>query len=98
MAKEIAPVDISTNLELVRLIEEVACTGKARMLRRADQDVAILMPLTTRGRTRKVRAKTEADYEAFRASAGSWEDVDTDRLVEELYENRQQSSRPPVEL
>ena len=44
------------------------------------------------------RVKTEADYEAFRAAAGSWKDVDTDRLIEDIYESRRRSSRPPVEL
>lgn len=41
--------------------------------------------------------KTEVDWEAFRAAAGSWHDVDTDRFLEEIYASRR-SSRPPVEL
>ena len=36
--------------------------------------------------------------EAFRRAAGSWSDVDTDKLVEEIYQRRQRAERPPVNL
>lgn len=35
---------------------------------------------------------------SFLAAAGSWKDVDTEKLKSELSESRQQASRPPVEL
>ena len=96
MTNELAPIDISNVPDLMRLAEEVAASGKPRVLRREDVDIAILMPVAA-VRQRKVRVKTEADYEAFRAAAGSWEDVDTDRLIEDIYTSRR-SSRPPVDL
>src|SRR4051794_2964009 len=98
MAKEMTSIDISTNLDLVRLAEEVARSGEARLLRRADEDVAILMPLTATLPRRKGRTKTEEDYEAFLASAGGWADVDVDTFLEDMNESREHSSRPPVEL
>ncbi len=74
-------------------------SGKPRVLRRADEDVAILMPLKKpAARWRTGRKKTKEGYEAFLASAGNWSDVDTDKLLEEIYESRNISTRPPVDL
>ncbi len=99
MAKEMTPIDISTNLDLVRLAEEVARSGEPRVLRRADEDVAVLMPIKKpASHQRTTRKKTEEDHEAFLASAGSWEDMDTDKLIEDIYESRDISTRPPVDL
>jgi hypothetical protein len=44
------------------------------------------------------KAKTKADYEAFKRAAGSWSDVDTDTLIKNIYEDRRRSNRPPVTL
>ncbi len=50
------------------------------------------------------RASTTAkpsadDMEAFRAAAGSWSDVDTDRLLADIYADRERlSNRPAVNL
>jgi hypothetical protein len=41
---------------------------------------------------------TPEAYEAFRSAAGSWADVDTDKLIEGIYAMRRRSNRPPVEL
>jgi len=43
--------------------------------------------------------KTKTDYEAFLSAAGSWKGlVDPDKLIEDIYESRRRSSKPPVEL
>jgi len=97
MARELLPVDISDNPELVRMAEEVSATGEGRLLRAHAGDLAALVPLTPRSNRRKRGTKSEADLKAFRAAAGSWSDVDTDKLVADIYESRR-SSRPPVEL
>jgi hypothetical protein len=47
---------------------------------------------------RTSRAKTKAGYEAIRAAAGGWKDVDTDKLIADIYADRSVSDRPPVEL
>ncbi len=41
---------------------------------------------------------TAAHYEAFRQAAGSWADVDTDKLIEDIYATRRRSNRPPIDL
>src|SRR5947209_162663 len=99
MKKELTPVDISHVPELVRLALEVRRSKEPRVLRKEGEDVAILMPPTaSAGRRRKARHKAEADLAAFWSSFGGWKDVDTDTLIEDIYESRRISTRPPVEL
>src|SRR5690348_17179672 len=61
---------------------------------------AVLQPARLpRGKQTNRRKKSAADQEAFLAALGGWKDlVDTDQLVANIYESRQISSRPPVEL
>lgn len=42
--------------------------------------------------------KTAADFKAFRAAAGSWENIDTDTFIANTYKSRRKSSRPRVGL
>ena len=98
MPAELKSIDISDIPELVRIAEEVRDTNEPRVLRRDGEEIAVLVPVRpARKRTTK-RARTEADYEAFRSAAGSWKEVDTDKLIADIYESRRRSSRPPVEL
>jgi hypothetical protein len=56
------------------------------------------MPITPTKHKAK-RTKTKADYEAFGAAAGGWKGlVDTDKLIADIYERRNLSTNPPVEL
>jgi hypothetical protein len=96
MVKERKAVDISHLPELLRLAEKVQATNEPYVLRREGEEIAAVVPL--KRTRRKGKAKTEADYEAFRSAAGSWSDIDTDKLIEDIYESRRISSRPPVEL
>lgn len=41
--------------------------------------------------------RTPEAFEAFRRSAGAWRDVDTERLLADIY-TRRASFRPPVDL
>jgi hypothetical protein len=38
------------------------------------------------------------DYETFRSAFGSWADVDSDTLIEDIYETRRRSNPPPIEV
>ncbi|GAC1559709.1 MAG: hypothetical protein NVS2B7_34200 [Herpetosiphon sp.] len=99
MMRKLIPLDISSVPDLLRLAEEVATTGKPRLLRRAGEDVAILMPLTSGTLRRRLpRTKTAADYDAFRASAGSWHDLDLDAFLKDNVESRNLNVRPTVDL
>ncbi|MBI4506621.1 MAG: hypothetical protein HY691_13885 [Chloroflexi bacterium] len=48
MARAIKSVDISTIPELLRIAEEVHASGEPRLLRRDDEDLAVLMPAKKR--------------------------------------------------
>ena len=98
MAKEVKPMDISTEPVLLRLAEEVLTSGEPRVLRRRDEDLVMVTPVRPTRLRRSKRTSSKADYEAFLSSAGSWSDVDTDKLVADIYESRRRSTRPPVEL
>jgi hypothetical protein len=97
MAKEFKAVEIGNAPELLRLAEEVRTSREPRVLRRNGEALAVLTPLA-HAPGRRTRTKTSADLETFRSSAGSWKDVDTDRLIADIYASRERSTRPPVEL
>ncbi len=99
MAKDFTAVDISNAPDLLRLAEEVHRTGQPRLLRRDNEDLAVLTPIAIPLKPRSKRKKTAADREAFLSSAGGWTgNVEVDAFLKENYESRDRSSRPPVEL
>lgn len=62
MASELTPIDISHLPELAQLAEDVQRTRTPRLLRRGDEDVAVLTPTPpTRPRRRTARPVTEDD-------------------------------------
>jgi hypothetical protein len=62
-------------------------------------EAAVLKPAPARDRRATKRKRTAADREAFLSSLGGWKDlVDTDKLIENIYESRSISTRPPIEL
>ncbi|MBI3913581.1 MAG: hypothetical protein HY327_05275 [Chloroflexi bacterium] len=97
MNKELRAIEISKIPELLRIVNEVRKSRTPRVLSRRKEPVAILRPINGSAKRAK-RTKSKKDFEAFLASAGSWKDVDTDKLIKDIYESRKISSRPPVEL
>lgn len=100
MAKELTRVsfeEFSTNLadffaRVVHGQEEVVVEG-------AGGEVAVLKPARVRKSRRRGRTVTAADHEAFLSAFGGWKDlVDTDKLLEDIYESRAISTRPHIEL
>ena len=99
MARELASIDISEAPDLLRLAEEVHQSGRARVLRRADEELAVLSPVVRIRKRRGQRVTTEADRAAFLSSAGGWEgNVDVETFLRGNDESRRRSSRPPIEL
>jgi hypothetical protein len=97
MAAERKVIDISDASEIARLVDEVRRDGNVRILRRDGADVAILAPLGEANIGAPTRVYSEEDDESFLSTFGSWSDVDTDKLIEEIYERRR-PSKPPVEF
>ena len=101
MAKEAAvPFDeFVSNLE--DFFDRVVHKREEIIIEAQEGELAVLKPVPIRADRRRKRGKreiTEADRQAFRASAGSWSDLDLDKFLADLYESRRISSRPPVEL
>lgn len=84
MASEYAPVDVSNTPELLKLAEDVRKTNRPRVLRRADEDIAVITPVKKKAVRSPFKEKTQADIDAFLAAAGSWKDEDTDKLKETI--------------
>ena len=81
-------IDISNAPDLLRLVEEVRTTRRPHILRKNSEDLAVLKPVAP-ARHRNKRARTRADYEAFRAAAGGWKGlVDTDKLIADIKDRR----------
>jgi uncharacterized protein (DUF433 family) len=57
-----------------------------------------VMPTASSNRSRAKLGKSKSDYDAFRSAAGAWREVDTDRLVADIYADRRESNRPSVSL
>src|SRR5437870_2568486 len=84
--------------DLIRISEEVEATKTPRELKRDRKTVAILMPAITKATPERKQAKTKADYEAFLLAAGGWGDMDTYKLIANIYATRRQSNRSSVKL
>ena len=98
MTKEARSFDIRSVPELARLAGQVRASNRPLFLRGAEETVAVLMPVN-HPKARRRRDRTEADYEAFRSSAGGWKDnVDVDRLKEGFAESRRMPPRPRPDL
>jgi hypothetical protein len=68
------------------------------VVEREGSPIAVVKPVPAAKASRRHREKFAADREAFLSSAGAWMDVDTDKLIRDIYEGRRISDRPPVEL
>jgi hypothetical protein len=95
MASKSRSIDVESAPDLLRFVEDVANTKEPVTLRREGEDLVVIEPAKPR---RPKRVITEADYEAFRSAFGGWHDVDTDRLLREIYADRESGDRPPVDL
>ncbi len=93
----LTPIDITNMPELVKIAEEVEATKTPRELKRENKTVAVIMP-AKKALPRKKREKTKADYEAFLSAAGGWKEIDTDKLIADIYASRRRSNRPPLKL
>ncbi len=103
MAKPMKSIDITHRPDLVDVAEEVRATGEPRMLRRNDEAVAVITPIVPvraqrpnpPARRLKPKKMTEAEIEAFFSAAGGWADIDTDKLIEDIYAARDVQRPPP---
>jgi hypothetical protein len=95
MASEPTDIDATGDPSLARLAREVRDSQRARVIRLGDEAVAVISPIRRR---RVGSAPSHDDRQAFLSALGGWKDVDTGRLIEDIYTARRVSDRHPVEL
>lgn len=96
--KDHEPIDISNMPEVKRLVEEAHQAREPVVLQNDDEVVAEIVPIDARSK-RPVRKRTQEGREAFLSAAGSWKGlVDADQLIADIYESRNMSIKPPVDL
>lgn len=86
MAKERKSIDISGIPELLRIIEAVQLSRRPQVLRRENEEVAVLVPIPA-----KVRRlpRNSVNHDTILATAGSWKDlIDAEVLKEQLAAER----------
>lgn len=101
MSHEFAPIDSSQTSvpSLANIADEVRRTNRPRVLRRADQDGAVISPVRKAAKRTPFKPKSEADIAAFLSAAGGWKDVvDTDKLREDIAASRTLPIRPRPKL
>lgn len=92
------PFDEFAN-NLGSIFDRVVAGNETVVVETSEGARAVVKPFPSKKARGRGRVITDADYEAFLSSAGSWKGVvDTDKLVADIYESRRLSSRPPVEL
>jgi hypothetical protein len=96
MAREIKRINIGPLPELLRLAKAARRDNRIYILTDEGEEVARLSPSVARHSSRAPRRSPDA--EAFLSAAGAWKDIDTDRLIADIYDSRARSSRPPIQL
>jgi hypothetical protein len=97
MVAERKYIIIDDKPELIDLAENILDNRQPVALRLAGVDVAIVGPISKNNVEETVRTRAEFDKNALMMLAGAWADVDTDSLVEEIYERRTNSGRRSIE-
>lgn len=92
MAEQPKSIDVSDVPDMLRLAEEVRRAGEPRILRRNGEDLAMVVPLP-RAKKPRLKKTSAEDLAAFRQAAGSWADIDTDKLIEDIYRARREGTR-----
>jgi hypothetical protein len=91
------PTEVGELPDVLRLAEAVRESEKPLLLQRSGEAVAVVIPVALAEDFGLRGPITAEDIQAFRAAAGAWKDVDTDKLLEDIYESRGRPARPPVE-
>jgi hypothetical protein len=65
MSTDVQPIDITDSAELLELAEEVRRSGVGRLLRRGEQDLALLTPVAPRQPVRSRRQSTSEKGDAL---------------------------------
>ena len=99
MAAERKVIDVDESLDFIRLVDQVSESEEATLLRRNGRAVAVITPLKPRSRGRRRRMDPDEAVRILQETAGGWKGlVDTDKLIEDIYADRELSNRELPEL
>jgi hypothetical protein len=100
MAHEYPVIDLNNSNvpDLADVAEEVHRTRQPRVIRRADEELAVIAPVRKKAARSPFKKKSQADIDAFLSAAGSWKDVDIDKLKADIAESRRISTKPRPQL
>jgi len=91
------PTEIGELADVLRLAQDVRESNEARLLQKDGVAIAVLVPLTVAEDFGMRGAVTEDDRQAARSAAGAWQNLDTDALLEAIYETRGRPASTSVE-
>lgn len=83
--------DVEDHPGLVSLVEDLRNADDEVVIRQHGEEIAVVIPIRERRQKRVPRVITDEDRAAFRAAAGGRKDVDTDRLLQDIYADRDMS-------
>ncbi|HZA22973.1 MAG TPA: hypothetical protein VFA32_10290 [Dehalococcoidia bacterium] len=92
MVNEPRRIKIAPESELARLLTEA---GDMPLLLEKNGEVYRLEPLARNREDIFAGYDPEKVKKAIAATAGSWKDLDTDKLIADIYRARKEGSRPP---
>jgi hypothetical protein len=98
MVAERKIIDVENVPGLASFAEEVTTMRKQIVLRKQGKEFAIIVPSTDSSSFSPGRAKTPEDRQAFLASAGGWQGIVDEDMMEEIYNSRRISLRPLIGL
>jgi hypothetical protein len=91
-----APIEVTSNTDLLRLIEEVSRTNRPKTLSRGNEPIVVVSPVRKR---RAGKSPSAEDIAATKASAGAWRGlVDVERFKEENRRQKLVATRPAPDL
>lgn len=92
------PTEVGDVPEVVRLAAKVRDDDKPLLLEQDGEPLAVVVPVEWARRFGLRAPRTEADYAAFRAAAGSWKGlIDAEKFLEEIYASRGRAVAPQSE-
>jgi hypothetical protein len=111
MASELTPIDVTDTTDLLRIAEEVRRSGQPRLLRREDEDLAVLMPaeqpkrrgsrtqpVTNDDPLMQLASSDRSGIQRALSAIGAWEHVDAEDgpdMLDELDRLRHETKPTP---
>jgi hypothetical protein len=96
MNRSLTPIDISNQPDILRLAEEVQTTRTPRVLKRANESIAVVMPLATalpkQGEDVWKQYDPTRVKQALKESAGALDGVDKATLLSDIAAERTQKA------